>query len=110
MGITDPLGDYGRSLKELREALGAGVIDQGEFYKRRKKLRTSTIGEIENENFHEVHPVAAMERGSMEAHALIANSMMSDPKVKIAQDANAKLDQIERNTRQQPAGNRLDKR
>jgi hypothetical protein len=110
LGISDPLGDYGRSLKDLREALDAGLIEQGEFNKRRKELRSKTIKEIEKDDFHEVHPVGAMQAGSMEAHALIVNSMLADPKVKIAQDANAKLDQIEKNTRQQPIGNRLEKR
>ena len=125
LGISDPMGDYRESLKDLNEALGSHVINEDEFEIRRKELRQRAERESKSNNEMlqndllrptegRVHAVGAMERGSMEAHAILAESMIraGDPKVdlQIAQqkETNTILNRIDAEIR--VPGNRLVKK
>ncbi len=104
LGLNDPLGDYSKKLRDLDDALKLGKdrggITEEQFKRTRDKLRRSAVSEMISD-VRDVQPIAAMQAGSSAIQNLIAQSQLHDPKVQLAKQAAAKLDAIERNTRNQ---------
>ena len=67
----------------------------GEYDKRLGELRDQAVGQMAG-NEPRVTPMAAMEAGGREAHALMAQAAIGDPKTQIARDTLKKLDEIDR--------------
>ena len=106
LGVSDTLGDFARELGELRAALGSGVINQDEFARREKELRRGAAGRLMEED-PRARPLTAAsyaEHGSQAAYAMIVQNRLADPHLAAQQAANAKLDQIARNTARAAAG------
>jgi hypothetical protein len=97
LGISDPLGDYQKSLGDLDQAYqsGGSGITKDQYEKRRQQLRDQAISGMAGDN-QELHPTAAMAAGSREAHSLAVQNMLSDPKLKVAQETLAALKRIEK--------------
>jgi hypothetical protein len=93
LGIKDPLGDYARDLAEQRKAMQGGLITPEEFKDWEKRRRRQAVGEIDSDQ-PSLRPIAAMAAGSREAHAMITEANLADPKTKAAIDALKVLDTI----------------
>jgi hypothetical protein len=103
VGISDPLGDFTRSLEDLNDARdrlkgSEYAISDEEYNRRRDDLRKSAVSAMMNDN-QSVSPIGAMEYGSMAAHQLIANAMVASPQLAEAKKTNALLDQQEKTLR-----------
>jgi hypothetical protein len=96
LGIKDPLGDYLKQSKELDEAYQSGKLEisDDEYNARKKELRQGAIQGIAGESRPSASPIGAMEAGSAAAHSIIAQNMMPDPKVRIAQEINENLKKL----------------
>lgn len=93
LGIKDPLYEYQKSMSEL-EAARPNL--RPELYERRRKeLRRGAVGEMTSD-YQEVSATPALQQGSQAAYSAIVQSMMSDPKIALQQEANRKLDAIDR--------------
>jgi hypothetical protein len=96
IGISDPLGDYRKALKDLNELYRMDRSITPEQYERRhQELRKQTIRGMA-EDQPSISLVPAMQAGSREAYSVIAQSMVTDPKVVEAQKTNVKLDAIDK--------------
>jgi hypothetical protein len=98
LGVRDSMGDYAKQFRDLKEARDKGLITGEQFDIRRRELRRTAV-EGATSHLETVSPIGAMARGSAEAYSMLVQSQLNDPKAQLQQQANAKLDAIERNTR-----------
>lgn len=93
LGIRDPLGDFAKDVEEHRKALADGTITQKEFDQWFSGRRQSAVGELAGDT-PSIRLNGAMAAGSAEAHSLIAQSSVADPRTKAAIDAVNALNRI----------------
>ncbi len=93
LGVSNPLGDYAKDLEEHRKALASGTITGDEFNAWNTSRRKSVIGEMAGDK-PSISLNGAMAAGSAEAHSVIAQASVSDPKTKAAIDTVVALNRI----------------
>jgi hypothetical protein len=93
LGISDPLGDYIKSMNDLRKSQADHTITKDEFKKRAEELRQQAVGEMTADSAP-IHLSPAMTAGSREAHSVIASAMATNPQLKVAQEQLRQLNRI----------------
>ncbi len=100
LGISDPLSDYADNMTRLAQARQAGDITNDEFQKAAKRLRKSATSALKEET-PAIHSLGAMALGSREAHALMTQLNIGDPKTKLAADTVKQLQDVNNKLAQQ---------
>ena len=78
----------------MRDLYGSGdLVTPGERALREHELRGEAIGEMLR-GYHDVTAAPAMEAGSAAAYSAIVQAQLQDPKIALAAEANAKLDEL----------------
>jgi hypothetical protein len=102
---SDPVKDYRRQVKDLEDARGrlegtAEEITDADFERSKKKLRQTAVDQLMSQDGQPqgVSPIGAMAAGSEAAQRMIAQTILSDPKLELQRAANAMLDAIVANT------------
>lgn len=92
---ADPILMFTERLKQLREALGQGLISSEQYEKAAKKEREKTVDEFAKD-LKKQDLVEALVSGTKEAYNAVARNNMISPQIVEAKKTNAKLDEIKK--------------
>jgi len=93
LGVKSSYAVFKQSMKALD--LVGGLVTEAERSLAERQFRRQAIGDVMS-GYSDVQPVAAMALGSSEAYSAIVANQLADPKLALAAEANAKLDEIVR--------------